>query len=136
METLEVLAAAVCRYWQDHERGQGTATGGEQTTRSPAFESAVPYARFVELAGLHTSMDRDGFFFWPPNLVCFVEDLEHMPPGPLKSCVVFADYLVECWHYGIWVQGPNVGQVIPLWGTDNWEMTKPLGSLSDFFNCT
>ncbi len=99
---------------------------------SAAFESIHAYSRFLKIAGLHTRCDKKGFLFWPPNLVCFVEDLPHIPRGPLQSCAVFADYMQESWHYGIWTQGRNIGQVIPLWGSADWESQPPLGTLEKF----
>ena len=79
--------------------------------------------------------DHEGFLFWSPNDCRFADDYgvtANFAFSISEACVIFADYMQESWWYGLWVKGPWVGMVSPIWGSLEDSVVEPIGTFSEF----
>jgi hypothetical protein len=94
------------------------------------------YEAFLRIAGLPQDEDSEGFRFWLPREVRLSKDVladAGSRCNAAEPSVIFADYLQECWWYGLWLAGPFAGQVSLVLGSEDGEDPQlPLGSLVEF----
>jgi hypothetical protein len=98
----------------------------------------VEYTQFVTAVGVPSFEDSQGFLFWQPGDLCTAADLLKAQEKTrdervaLGSLLVFADYLQECWWYGVWMSGESQGFVSLVTGTN--DPRAPIGTFADFLS--